>query len=162
MIDKSLKFAIVGCGRIAKRHAEEMQLHGNLQAVCDIVQQKAESLAREYNCHAYHSLDVLLAKEKIDVLVVCTPNGLHAQNAICGLTAGVHVLCEKPMAIASGDCKKMIEAAEHNHKKLFIVKQNRFNPPVMAVKEILSSGALGKIFSTQLNCFWNRNTEYYK
>jgi predicted dehydrogenase len=101
-------------------------------------------------------------EKSLDVLVVSTPNGLHAEHSIMGLNNGLHVLCEKPMAIKKADCCKMIEAAERNQKKLFIVKQNRFNPPVAAVKELLSKDSLGKIYSIQLNCFWNRNADYYK
>ncbi|HRI22538.1 MAG TPA: Gfo/Idh/MocA family oxidoreductase, partial [Panacibacter sp.] len=78
------------------------------------------------------------------------------------LNAGIHVLCEKPMAITTADCLKMIDACERNNKKLFIVKQNRFNPPVIAVKELIEKGLPGKIYSVQLNCFWNRNADYYK
>lgn len=97
-----------------------------------------------------------------DVFVICTPNGLHAAHTIAALNAGFHVLCEKPMAIASADCRKMIEAAEKNNRHLFIVKQNRFNPPVVAVKQAIDEGRLGKIYSIQLNCYWNRDEAYYQ
>ena len=158
-----LKFAIVGCGRIAQRHAEQMQRYGLLQVVCDIERAKAESLGSKYNCNVYYTLEELLANEKsLDVVAVCTPNGLHASHSIAILNAGIHVLCEKPMAINSEDCNSMIAAAETNKKQLFIVKQNRFNPPVAAVKELLESNMLGKIYSVQLNCFWNRNDDYYR
>lgn len=96
-----------------------------------------------------------------DVIVVCTPNGLHAEHSIAALNAGHHVLCEKPMAIHSQDCLRMIEAAERSGKQLLIVKQNRFNPPVAAVKKALDENRLGKIYSIQLNCFWNRDSAYY-
>jgi len=158
-----LQFAIIGCGRIAQRHAEQLQPYGFLKAVCDIDPGKAASLAGKYKSNVYHSLeDLLAAEKKLDVIAVCTPNGLHAKHSIMALEAGIHVLCEKPMAIASEDCKKMIAAAEKAGKNLFIVKQNRFNPPVAAVKKLLAAGDLGKIYSVQLNCFWNRNNDYYK
>lgn len=96
-----------------------------------------------------------------DVVVVCTPNGLHAEHSIAALDAGFHVLCEKPMAIKTEDCARMIEAADRMKKSLFIVKQNRFNPPVVAVKKALEEKRLGKIYSIQLNCFWNRGADYY-
>ena len=95
-------------------------------------------------------------------MVVCTPNGLHAAHSILAMQAGCHVLCEKPMAIKSSDCLAMIDAAEKAGRKLFIVKQNRFNPPVVAVKKILEENKLGSIYSVQLNCFWNRDEQYYK
>lgn len=163
MPETNLRFAIVGCGRIARRHAEQIHRFGYLQAVCDIITAKADALAAQYNAHTYYTTAALLLQQQtIDIVVVCTPNGLHAIHAIEALEAGMHVLCEKPMAISSKDCKSMMTAAEKNKKQLFIVKQNRFNPPVVAVKNMLDKGALGKIFSVQLNCYWNRNTDYYK
>src|SRR6266487_2173798 len=163
MREEELKFAIVGCGRIAQRHAEQIQMNGMLIAVCDIVPSKADALGKQYNSNIYYSLDDLLNNEQsFDVLVVCTPNGLHAQHTIMALNAGVNVLCEKPMAITTPDCNDMIKAAEASDKKLFVVKQNRFNPPVIAVKELVVNGSLGRIYSLQLNCFWNRNADYYK
>ena len=158
-----LKFAIVGCGRIAQRHAEQMQHYGLLQAVCDTYQAKADALGSTYNCNVYYTLEELLANEKsLDVVAVCTPNGLHAAHSIAILNAGIHVLCEKPMAITTEDCNSMIAASETNKKQLFIVKQNRFNPPVAVVKELLEKNILGKIYSVQLNCFLNINDYYYK
>jgi predicted dehydrogenase len=158
-----LKFGIIGCGRIAQRHAEHIQNVGTLVAVCDIDLAKAESLAGKYNAKPYKDLsEMLAAHPEIDVVAVCSPNGLHAEHSIKALKAGFHVLCEKPMALSVYDCGEMISAAERANKRLFIVKQNRFNPPVAAVKAVIDEGRLGKIYSVQLNCFWNRNNEYYK
>jgi UDP-N-acetyl-2-amino-2-deoxyglucuronate dehydrogenase len=92
---------------------------------------------------------------------ICTPNGLHAEHSIKALRAGRHVVCEKPMALSSNDCNRMIEESLIAQKYLFVVKQNRFNPPVQKLKEIIDEGHLGKIYSAQLNCFWNRGNEYY-
>jgi len=162
MSHSGLKFAIIGCGRIAQRHAEHIQSYGSLKAVCDIVANKADALGKQYQSNIYYNFSDLLSSEKdIDVMVVCTPNGLHATHTLQALNAGMHVLCEKPMAIKAEDCRSMIKAAENNSKKLFIVKQNRFNPPVVAVKELLNKNLLGKIYSVQLNCYWNRNADYY-
>lgn len=159
----SLTFAIIGCGNIGKRHANYIQSVGKLLSVCDTVLPKADEVANKFLAKAYYSIDDLLAnKTKPDVVVVCTPNGLHAQHAIKALDAGCHVLCEKPMAITSSDCSAMIDASEKNNRQLFIVKQNRFNPPVAAVKKILDEKRLGKIFSIQLNCFWHRDANYYQ
>jgi Predicted dehydrogenases and related proteins len=157
-----IRFAIAGCGRIARRHAEHISKKGELIAVCDVVPEKADSLAKEYKARAWYSLDALLQQQKnIDVVSVCTPNGLHAKHSIKALQAGFHVLCEKPMALSTADCKQMMKAADEAGKKLFIVKQNRFNPPVAAVKKALDEGRLGRIYSVQLNCFWNRDAGYY-
>lgn len=157
-----IKFAIVGCGRIAQRHAEHINKVGKLVAACDIVPEKAAELAKQYQAASYTSIDEMLVNQKdIDVVSVCSPNGLHATHSISALKAGFHVLCEKPMALSVQDCGDMITQAEKANKRLFIVKQNRFNPPVAAVKKVVEEGKLGKIYSAQLNCFWNRNNEYY-
>ena len=159
----SISFAIIGCGRIAARHAEHIQKVGTLAAVCDIVPERARALAAQTGARAYPSAAELVANEPgVDVVSICTPNGLHAEHAILALTAGHHVLCEKPMAITVQDCGQMIRAAEQANRRLFAVKQNRFNPPVAAVKDAIDQGKLGRIYSVQLSCFWNRTSEYYK
>ena len=159
---RKLKFAIIGCGRIAQRHAEHISNTGSLLAVCDIEQNKAEALGNKYKANVYTNIDTLLKVEKeVDVVSVCTPNGLHAEHCIKALRAGYHVLCEKPMAISVHDCGEMIKEAERANKRLFAIKQNRFNPPVSAVKEAIDRGIFGKIYSIQLSCFWNRNEDYY-
>jgi predicted dehydrogenase len=159
---KKISFAIIGCGQIAQRHAKQVNHYGSLVAVCDIVEGKAAELGKEYNAAVYTDITLLLSHEtSIDVIVICTPNGLHAQQSILSLNAGYHVLVEKPMALTANDCEKMIGAAEKNGKKLFTVVQNRFNPPVQAVKKALCENAFGKISSIQLTCFWNRNADYY-
>jgi len=157
-----MRFAIIGCGRIAQRHAMHISSRGILAAVCDVVKEKAEQLAKEYNATSYDSIDELLQAEAgLDVVSICTPNGLHAEQSIKALQAGFHVLCEKPMALNTRDCEQMIRAADKAGRRLFIIKQNRYNPPVVAVKKALDEGRLGKIFSIQLNCFWNRGAAYY-
>jgi UDP-N-acetyl-2-amino-2-deoxyglucuronate dehydrogenase len=159
---EKMRFAIIGCGRIAQRHAAHIKSKGILGAVCDVVKEKADRLAEAYKAKAYYSVEELLEKEPgLDVVSICTPNGLHAEHSIKALQAGFHVLCEKPMALRAGDCEKMIRAAEKAEKRLFIIKQNRYNPPVVAVKKALDEGRLGKIYSIQLNCFWNRGLDYY-
>jgi len=158
-----ISFALIGCGRIGERHAEHINNKGRLAAVCDNVPEKANKLAKQYGATPYYSLEELLKqKDGIDVAAICTPNGLHAEHAIKSLQSGLHVLCEKPMALSVYDCGEMIKAAEKTNKRLFAIKQNRFNPPVEAVKKIIDEGRLGKVFSLQLNCFWNRNADYYR
>lgn len=155
-------FGIVGCGRIARRHAEQIVKVGTLLAVCDIDGQAAEELAAEFACKSYLSIDLLLLQEpQIDIICVCSPNGLHAEHAILSLRAGKHVLVEKPLAIVAADARKMIAESTRAERKLFVVKQNRYNPPVVAVKKLLNDDALGNILSFQINCFWNRPTAYY-
>jgi predicted dehydrogenase len=98
-MNKELHFAIIGCGRIAQRHAQHIHNIGKLVAVCDIIETKAIDLAKQYNANPYSSIDVLLQENTaIDVVAICTPNGLHAQHSIKALHKGCHVVCEKPMA----------------------------------------------------------------
>lgn len=155
-------FAIIGCGRIARRHAEQIAKHGKLLAVCDIVESYAKELASDYGARYYTSIETLLENETaVDVVSICTPNGLHAQHSIQSLQAHKHVLCEKPLSTSVVDAKKMMEAALQNDRHLYVVKQNRYNPPVVAVKQLLQDDKLGKICSFQINCFWNRPHRYY-
>jgi predicted dehydrogenase len=157
-----INFAIVGCGRIAQRHAEHISKRGELIAVCDIDSEKANALASTYGSTAYSDFSEMLKQEStIEVVAVCSPNGFHAFHSIEALKAGYHVLCEKPMGLTVQECGEMIQAAERSNKRLFAIKQNRYNPPVAAVKEALDAGKLGKVLSIQLSCFWNRNPDYY-
>src|SRR5690348_4514117 len=123
------KFALVGCGNISHRHVENIQRVGKLSAVCDIVSAKADALAAKYKTKAYYTIDHLLKNESdTDIIVVCTPNGLHAEHTIKSLSSGKHVLCEKPMCLRVSDALEIIEAEEINSRNLFIVKSARFNP----------------------------------
>lgn len=158
-----LKFALIGCGRIADRHAEQISRLAVLEAVCDKVDGSAKRLGEKYGSKIYTDYEVLLSNEtELDVISVCTPNGLHAEHSIKAFRKGLHVVCEKPMAISVYDCGEMIKEAEKANRRLFVVKQNRYNPPVRAIKDALDENRLGKILSVQLNCFWNRNLDYYK
>jgi len=161
--ETTVKFIIVGCGRIAERHAEHIAKLGHLVAVCDVKPERVRLFTQKYGAQGFIDIDaLLLAHLDADVVSVCTPNGLHAEHSIKALRAGYHVICEKPMALSVSDCERMIMEAEKSGKKLFIVKQNRFNPPVVETKRLIDEGKLGEILSVQLNCFWNRNEGYYK
>ena len=155
-------FGLIGCGNISYRHAENIGRVGLLSAVCDIIPGKADKLAAQFNTKAYYSIDDLLEREDgIDVIVICTPNGLHPEHSIKALKQGKHVLCEKPMCLSTEDGKRMIKTADAYGRKIFVVKQNRYNEPVQHVKKLLEANKLGRIFSFQLNCFWNRPQAYY-
>ncbi len=159
----NIRFAIIGCGRIGKRHAEQAIKVGTLAAVCDIDEQKAKEFAKCYDAKAYYSLEQLLSTEKnLTVISICTPNGLHAAHSISCLQAGANVLCEKPLCILAADGQEMIKAANEANKKLFVVKQNRYNPPIVFLKNLITKNQLGNIYSFQINCFWNRPSDYYK
>lgn len=155
-------FALVGCGTIAPRHAENILKVGRLLAVCDVAQDKADGFSKKFDTRVYYSIDDLLKNEPdVHIISICTPNGLHAEHAIKSLQHGKHVLCEKPMCITPAAAWQMIDTAYFFRKKLFIVKQNRFNPPVAHLKKLLAEGRLGAVYSFQVNGFWNRPQAYY-
>lgn len=156
------QFALIGCGRIAERHIPQINRIGKLAAVCDILPEQAAAFGARYDARPYTDLDLLLETEKeVTVLVVCTPNGLHAEHAIKALQARRHVLCEKPLCIAAAAAWTMRDTAHFFRRKLFLVKQNRFNHPVQTVKALLENNSLGKILSFSINGFWNRPQGYY-
>jgi UDP-N-acetyl-2-amino-2-deoxyglucuronate dehydrogenase len=159
-----IKFAVIGQGHIGKRHAEMVRRNSTceLVAVCDTLPKEElgiENLQEKF----YSNIEDLLKNHPdIDVVNVCTPNGLHAEHAIKSLNAGKHVVVEKPMALTKSDCEKVIYAALHNHKTVFCVMQNRYSPPSVWLKDIIDNKTLGDIYMVQLNCYWNRDERYYK
>ncbi len=159
-----VNFGILGCGKIGNRHAEKMKDQRNirLSAVCDIIPARAKELAKINSCKYYTNIIELLQDPDIDFVNICTPSGLHANHTIQCLNAKKNVLCEKPMALTENDALKMVQAAKKNKKLLYVVKQNRYNPPVKLVEKLQKSGKLGKPIMCVVNMFWNRHNEYYK
>ncbi len=156
------QFALIGCGRISRKHAENIQRVGRLKAVCDNVPERADRLAREYNCAAYYSIDDLLKNETdVDVVSICTPNGYHAEHSIKSLQAGKHVLCEKPLCLTTAAAWQIIETEKFSRRHLFVVKSNRYNPILLQLKNLMDNNKLGRIYSFHLSCLWNRPAEYY-
>ncbi len=156
-----IKFAIVGCGHIGKRHAAVIDNDPNaeLVVVCDIDSEAALEVSNSYNVQQ-SDFEALL-KEDLDIICICTPHNWHMPMSISCLKAGFHVLVEKPMALSSIDAHKMIETSVAEKKKLFVVKQNRYNVPVLLAGKALRENKLGKISMVQCNVFWNRHQEYY-
>lgn len=156
-------FAIIGCGRIAQRHAEQINRVGELIAVCDLEISKAELLANQFNAKSYMSVDEMLKCEPtIEIVSVCSPNYLHKEHTILALNAEKDVLCEKPLAIKVSDAEDMIEAAKKNNRKLYVVKSSRFNYYVKKIKELIENNTLGKIYTYNLNMVWNRPISYFQ
>jgi predicted dehydrogenase len=155
------RFAIVGFGNIGRRHAHHIleQTGAVLVGICDTDEQKRTEAPADVPF--YSTLEDMLAAGGADVICICTPNNLHAPQSIQALQAGCHVVVEKPMALSVSECDAMIAAAKEADRHLFAVKQNRYNPPVAAVKELLQAHRLGKILMVQVNGFWNRNDAYY-
>ena len=160
-----INFALVGCGRISKRHSEllgENQIAGaQLVAVCDKIVSKAEVIADKYGIPAYSCLHQMMKAEKVDVVVVLTESGLHAQNTIELAPYGAHIVVEKPMALTLGDADAMIEACDKYGVKLFVVKQNRFNVPIVQLRKALDQGRFGKLIMGTVRVRWCRPQAYY-
>lgn len=156
-----LTFAIVGYGNIGSRHAGHILNNpaAKLLAVADMDEIKKEKAPA--GVPFYNSLEALLEAHQPDVVSICTPNHLHEPHTIYALSKNCHALVEKPMALSTAECDRMMAAAAQYGRKIFAVKQNRYNPPVAAVKELIESGRLGKIYLVEVNCFWNRNDAYY-
>ena len=159
-----IKFAVIGQGHIGKRHAEMVRRNSQceLVAVCDTLPKEKVGLENLQEKFYTNMDDLLKSHPELDVINVCTPNGLHAEHALKALDAGKHVVVEKPMALSKSDCEKVIYAALHHHKTVFCVMQNRYSPPSVWLKEIIDSKTLGDIYMVQLNCYWNRDERYYK
>ncbi|MBS1582763.1 MAG: Gfo/Idh/MocA family oxidoreductase [Bacteroidetes bacterium] len=159
-----VRFAVVGCGHIGKRHAEMIQRNpeSELVALCD-VRPKAELGLDAYAVPFFNDLSAMLdAVPGIDVVSVCTPNGLHAPMSIAALDRRKHVVCEKPMGLSKASCEAVIHKALQVHRHVFGVMQNRYSPPSRWIKEMVESGRLGDIHLVQVNCYWNRDERYYK
>lgn len=159
-----IKFGVVGQGHIGKRHAEMVRRNPDceLVAICDSMPQ--QELGIGDSKEQFHSSmeEMLAAHPEIEVVCVCTPNGLHAEHALKALEAGKHVVVEKPMALSKADCEKVIHTALDHNKTVFCVMQNRYSPPSAWLKEITENKVLGDIYMVQLNCYWNRDERYYK
>jgi UDP-N-acetyl-2-amino-2-deoxyglucuronate dehydrogenase len=159
-----IKFAVIGQGHIGKRHAEMVRRNEvcELVAVCDVLPKEKIGLS-DITEHFYNDVDTLIKNHPdIEVINICTPNGLHAEHAIKSLEAGKHVVCEKPMALSKADCESIIYKALQMHKTVFCVMQNRYSPPSMWLKQVVEDKIIGDVFMVQLNCYWNRDDRYYK
>lgn len=159
-----IKFAVIGQGHIGKRHAEMVRRNSQaeLVAVCDVLPKEQLGLEGLKESFFYSVDEMLAAHPEVQVVNVCTPNGLHAEHSLKALSAGMNVVVEKPMALSKADCEKIIYEALHQHKTVFCVMQNRYSPPSVWLKEIIEKKILGDTYMVQLNCYWNRDDRYYK
>jgi len=153
-----LKFGLVGCGKIARRHDNLLgkgEIQGaELGAVCDLNQERADEFAAEFGVQAYYDPEDMAAAAEIDVLSVLTPSGLHANNVKALAPFGKPIVVEKPMALRLSDADDVIEACDRHGAKLFVIKQNRFNVPVMLLREAIDSGRFGKLVLETVRLRW--------
>ncbi len=162
-----LRIAIVGCGRIAKRHCELLGgghiVGASLAAVCDIVPEKAEAKGKEWNVSFFSDLHEMMRTlgPEIDAVTILTESGSHADCALALAPYGKHIIVEKPMALTLDDADAMIRACDANGIKLFVIKQNRFNVPVVKLREALENGRFGKLVLGTVRVRWCRPQRYY-
>ena len=160
-----LNFALVGCGRIAKRHSELLglkQIEGaRLAAVCDVDVSKAVKISEQYSVPYFLDMHDMMTSAEVDVVVVLTESGNHAKHVVALAKYGKHIIVEKPMALTLDDADAMIRACDKAGGKLFVVKQNRFNVPVVKLREALDQGRFGKLVLGTVRVRWCRDQAYY-
>lgn len=163
-IDREIRFALVGCGRIARNHFNALRHHGDsckLVGICDIDTTALEKAAELTGAAPYRSLEAMLAQCDADAVILATPSGLHSSQAIQVARAGRHVITEKPMATRWDDGKRMVAACDDARVRLFVVKQNRLNATLRCLKQAIERRRFGRIHMVNLNVFWTRPQEYY-
>ena len=164
IVGRKIRIAIVGCGRISKNHFASIERHKNdleLIAVCDVDQEVLSSCQEAYGVPGYQDMDEMLQSERIDVVALCTPSGLHPYQTILAAQHGLHVITEKPMATHWRDGVRMVKSCDDAGVRLFVVKQNRRNTTLQLLKRALSEKRFGKIHMVHLNVFWTRPQSYY-
>jgi UDP-N-acetyl-2-amino-2-deoxyglucuronate dehydrogenase len=164
IVDRPIRFALVGCGRIAQNHMAAIATHADrarLVDVCDIAPQAVAAAAQLSQARPHASLTALLEHTDADIVVLTTPSGLHAEQAIQVASTGRHVMSEKPMATNWADAQRMVRACDAAAVRLFVVKQNRRNSTLQLLKQAVDQGRFGRIYMVNINVFWTRPQEYY-
>ncbi|GAB4420910.1 MAG: Gfo/Idh/MocA family oxidoreductase [Bacteriovoracaceae bacterium] len=162
-----LRFALVGCGRIAKKYAGNLAegkiTDAMLSAVCDVKADRSKFYGEKYKVPWFTDMHEMMKSmgEKIDVITILTPSGDHAQHTINLAPYRKHIVVEKPMALTLQDADLMIRACDKAGVKLFVVKQNRFNLPVKKLREALEAGRFGKMVLGTVRVRWSRDQAYY-
>lgn len=162
-MNQKIKFALIGCGSVAKKHAESINRieHVKLVSVCDVDKVKAEEYGREYKVPWYTNPDKMAENENIDVFSILTPSGTHVEIAMDLIKHRKHLVIEKPLALRLEDADALIEACDKANVKLFVVQQNRFNPPIKKLKEAIDNNKFGKPVLGSVRVRWCRTQEYY-
>jgi UDP-N-acetyl-2-amino-2-deoxyglucuronate dehydrogenase len=162
--DRDFRIGIVGCGRISQYHIDAIgKVDGLvLAAVSDTDEARARAAGEKAGVPWFSSLDAMLGGADLDIVAVCTPSGLHPEHGVAAAKAGKHVVSEKPMALSLAGADALIAACEQAGTKLFVVKQNRLNPPVRLLKRAVDRGRFGKIFMANVTVRWQRPQEYYE
>ena len=162
--DRKIRFALVGCGRIAQNHFQAIAKHADraeLVGVCDIDAKVLADAMKTTGAKGYARLDAMLADSNADIVALCSPSGLHPEQAIDAAKSGRHVMTEKPMATRWQDGKRMVAACDAASVRLFVVKQNRRNATLQLLKRAVEQGRFGRIYMVTINVFWTRPQSYY-
>ncbi len=162
--DRRIRFALVGCGRIAANHMDAIEKHAArcvLTDVCDVDPRALETATARTGARGHRSLTELLQSSDADCVILATPSGLHPQQAIEAARAGRHVMTEKPMATRWADGLAMVRACDEAGVRLFVVKQNRRNRTLQLLRQALDAGRFGRIYMVSVNVFWSRPQSYY-
>ncbi|MEM7402017.1 MAG: Gfo/Idh/MocA family oxidoreductase [Pseudomonadota bacterium] len=164
IVDRKIRFALVGCGRISKNHVSAIKTHSEraeLVDICDVDLDSLELAKSETGAKSYNNLSDLLKNSNADAVILSTPSGLHPDQAVAIASAGKHVITEKPMATHWHDGLRMVKACDDANVRLFVVKQNRRNSTLQMLKNAIDKGRFGRIYMVNLNVFWTRPQEYY-
>ena len=162
--DRKIRFALAGCGRISANHFDALEKHADraeLVGVCDIDPGALDRAVERTGAPGFRSLDAMLAGTDADIVILATPSGLHADQAVQVAEAGRHVMTEKPMATRWQDGKRMVHACDMAGVHLFVVKQNRRNATLQLVKRAVEKRRFGRIYMVNINVFWTRPQSYY-
>ncbi|MFL5487699.1 MAG: Gfo/Idh/MocA family protein [Gemmatimonadaceae bacterium] len=161
--EKTFRIALVGCGRISKNHFEAIETVDGLElcAVCDGDPVRAEQAGTQWNVPWFTSYEKMLKDAKADVVTIATPSGLHAEQGVAAAHAGKHVVMEKPMAISLTGADALVQACDKAGVNLFVVKQNRLNPPVQLLKRAVDRNRFGRVYMASCKVHWARPQEYY-
>ena len=161
---KKIKLGLVGCGRISKNHFDTIEFYKadiELKAICDVDEKILRDLEERYKVNSYIDIVSMLDQEDLDLVILCTPSGIHAKQTILCANHGVNVLTEKPMATRWEDGIKMVKACDEANVRLFVVKQNRYNKTIELLKRASEEERFGRIHTVNINVFWTRPQEYY-
>ncbi len=162
--DRKIRIGVVGCGRISRNHFVSIDKHAEdmeLSSICEVDPEVLADFEKRYQVPGYLRLEDMLVNEKLDIIAICTPSGLHPGHTILAAKAGVHVITEKPMATRWQDGLAMVKACDEARVRLFVVKQNRRNATLQMLKRATLEGRFGRIYMVQINVFWSRPQEYY-
>ena len=165
IVGRKIRCALVGCGRISQKHFEVLKAYSEelqLVGVCDVDPTRLSAMVASSGVCGFANLDVLLSESDADVVILCTPSGLHSDQTVRIANAGKHVITEKPMATRWEDGKRMVQSCDDARVRLFVVKQNRRNPTLQMLKSAITKGRFGRIYMVNVNVFWTRSQEYYE